>query len=275
MPKSSSSFEVIAHRGFSARAPENTLAAFEAAIQCRAHRVEFDVQLTRDGIPVVIHDDSLERTTNSCGLVRERMHAEIRRLDAGAWSDPRFQGERVPSLDQVLALCRGRIPVNIEVKACQSGAERLQTAPAPGKLGSPIEEQVVEAVRRHESADRAILSSFDGLVLERLRGFAPEITRELLHEDPRRAPGPEALKLARELECAALSVSRDELAARPSLVVEAHAEGLGLKVYTVDDPATMREFLALGVDGIFTNRPDALLELAHKEFPRLLARSGA
>src|SRR5262245_59418730 len=109
--------EVIAHRGSSAVAPENTLAAVDLAIRAKAHRVEFDVQLTKDGVPVVLHDETLERTTNGKGRVRDRTYKEISKLDAGSWFHADFRGERLPTLDMVLELCRGKIPVNVEIKS--------------------------------------------------------------------------------------------------------------------------------------------------------------
>jgi len=139
--------EVIAHRGFSSLAPENTLAAMELAISSKAHRVEFDVQSTRDGVPVVLHDDTLERTTNGKGRVCDKTYQEISKLDAGSWFHPDFRGERVPTLDMVLELCKGKIPVNVEIKSEDSS--------------NGIEMKVLDALRRHESVDSTTVSSFE------------------------------------------------------------------------------------------------------------------
>lgn len=246
--------ELIAHRGLSGLAPENTLAALEGAIQCGAHRVEFDVQLTRDGVAVVFHDDTLERTTSGKGRVGDTSYEEIRKLDAGSWLHPRFKKERVPTLDMVLDLCRGKIPVNVEIKAENPPSSR-------GGIEKGIEKNVVDALHRHHSVDSATVSSFEAPALERVRLLDPQIRRETLYNNPRRPPLPEDLRLSRESGARAFNVSVEELMAREELVEEAHSLGLGLKVYTVDDPRRFLKLLGLRVDGVFTNRPDCLLPL--------------
>ena len=121
---------VTAHRGFSGTAPENTLAAFRAAIDTGCDMIELDVHLSRDNQVVVIHDDTLERTTSGRGNVADQTYAELKRLDAGSWFDPRFSGERIPTLADVLSLARNRILVNIELKKGKKPA--LSAAPANG-----------------------------------------------------------------------------------------------------------------------------------------------
>ena len=239
--------EVIAHRGFSSLAPENTLAAMELAISSKAHRVEFDVQSTRDGVPVVLHDDTLERTTNGKGRVCDKTYQEISKLDAGSWFHPDFRGERVPTLDMVLELCKGKIPVNVEIKSEDSS--------------NGIEMKVLDALRRHESVDSTTVSSFESKVLERVRMLDPRITLETLYNNSRRPPGPKDLCIAKDSGASAFNLSLEELIHREELVLEAHSLGLGLKVYTVDDLPRFRRLLALKVDGVFTNRPDALLSI--------------
>ena len=120
---------LIGHRGYPARYPENTLAAFTGAMDAGCDMIELDVTLTRDRRVVVIHDDTLDRTTNGSGSVRDRTVEEIRRLDAGSWFDPRFAAERVPLLDEVIALTAGRCMLNIEIKD-----ERLRGG-LPGRRG--------------------------------------------------------------------------------------------------------------------------------------------
>jgi len=253
--------EIIAHRGFSASAPENTLAAFEAAILAGADRVEFDVQLTRDGAPVILHDDLLDRTTSGKGPVEAISLDEIRRLDAGSWFDARFARERVPTLDEALDCCAGRIAVNVEIKAAPGGVA------ASGR----IERLVAAALAARRSsgggtAGWAVVSSFDRAALERLRRIDPRIPIELLHDAgpphgdgrPPEPPGDAALDSARALGAAGLNVSLEEIRARPALTAMAHSRSLRIKVYTVDLPEDMERLAALAVDGIFTNRPDVL-----------------
>jgi len=250
--------EIIAHRGFSAIAPENTLAAFEAAIAAGADRVEFDVQLTRDGIPVVIHDDLLDRTTSGKGPVEAISCGEIRRLDAGSWLHPRFGRERVPTLDEALDCCAGRIAVNVEIKALHDAAGAARG----------IERLVAGALARRPAGEWAVVSSFDRGALERLRGIDHRIPIELLHAGappgdgrPPEPPGEADLESALALGAAGLNVSLDEIRARPALAAMAHSRSLRIKVYTVDLPEDMERLVALPVDGIFTNRPDVLRSL--------------
>lgn len=106
----------IAHRGFRAKYPENTQAAFRGALQIQAGMVELDVAMSRDRALVVIHDDTLERTTNGFGRVKDHTLAELKQLDAGSWFSPHFSEERIPTLRQVLELCRDKTLVNIEIK---------------------------------------------------------------------------------------------------------------------------------------------------------------
>src|SRR5438128_5267226 len=125
------------HRGNADEFPENTLASFRSAIELGVDVIECDVHRSEDGGLPVIHDHLLDRTTDGSGLVRDYTMAELKRFDAGSWKDPRFKGERIPSLDEVLAVARGQVGVAIEIKNLP--------LPYPG-----IEELVVEAVRRAE-----------------------------------------------------------------------------------------------------------------------------
>ena len=249
------STEVIAHRGFSGRAPENTPAAFRLALESRADRVEFDVLLTRDGVPVVIHDALLDRTTNGRGLVAEMDLSAIRALDAGSWFDPRFAGERVPTLDETLALCSDRIAVNVEIK---------EEAVVPGTCRpESIESRVIEALRRYGLLGSAVVSSFDLLSTQRIRQLEPSLACEILFNRPGGFPTLSDLEAVKSGGFRGLSLSTDELRGWPEVVARAHELGLGVKVYTVDDPTEMAMLLDLGVDGIFTNRPDLLASLVH------------
>ncbi len=243
--------EVIAHRGLSARAPENTLSAIRAAIEGGADRVEFDVLISRDGVPVVIHDADLDRTTDGKGPVAALNIEQLRRLDAGRWFHPRFAGERVPTLDEALDLCRGRISVNVEVKG---------EAVRPGARNEPkgVEARIVEAVRRRAMEAVTVVSSFEPLALERFRVLAPEIVRQSLYE-PARHRGLGPADVCRAVAARAFNCSKDEVNA--AWIDEAHRAGLKINVYTVDEPQEFEDLIRQGVDGIFTNRADGMLEL--------------
>lgn len=241
--------EVIAHRGFSGIAPENTIAAIREAIACGADRVEFDVLLTRDGAPVVIHDPDLDRTTDGRGPVAARDLPEVRRLDAGRWFQPRFTGERVPTLEEALRECRGRTAMNLEIKP-----EAVD--PGPGEAREGIEARVVEAIRALGLEKSVAVSSFEPRALLRVGRLAPEITLWSLYEPGlHRGMGPREVCAA--VRSAAFGCAVDEVS--PRWIAEAHREGLRVNVYTADDPAVLRELIRLGVDGVFTNWPDRLL----------------
>ncbi|MGH7411421.1 MAG: glycerophosphodiester phosphodiesterase family protein, partial [Candidatus Methylomirabilis sp.] len=152
----------IAHRGASALAPENTMAAFEKAIELGADVIELDLHLTRDGELVVIHDDTLDRTTDGRGPVHGRSLEEIRRLDAGRWFGQAFAGERIPTLSEVLDRFAGKIPLALEVKA--------GSAFFPG-----IEERLVSALRHHSAVEQTAVASFDHFALKRLKEIEPTL----------------------------------------------------------------------------------------------------
>jgi glycerophosphoryl diester phosphodiesterase len=227
---------VIAHRGASARRPENTLPAYELAIELGADMIEIDLHRTRDGAIVVTHDEELGGLGGE-GEIADRTRAEIRGLDAGA-------GERIPDLDEVLDRFGQRIPFNLEIKQGTRGSY-------PG-----LEAAAWDAARGRGLEQRTLFSSFYDPVLAALRELAPEARIGLLIS--RRFPQ-EALKRARELGAEALHpevslVDRE-------LVESAHGEGLVVYPFTVDAAGEMERLLALGVDGLFTNHPDRLRAL--------------
>ena len=150
---------LIGHRGYPALYPENTLASFEGAMQAGCDMIELDVTLTRDRKLVVIHDDTLDRTTTGKGPVRGHALAEIKALDAGSWFDARFAAERVPELSEVIRLTAGRCMLNIEIKESAFEADYPVDA---------IEHQVVKLVKTSGALDRVIISSFDKRILERI-----------------------------------------------------------------------------------------------------------
>lgn len=228
---------VIAHRGASADAPENTLSAFRLARRLGAGMVELDVHRTKDRRLVVIHDPSLTRTTGVRAAVASRTLAEMADLDAGSWFAPRFSHERVPTLEAVLAALGPRMAVNIEIK---SGRR-----PYPG-----LEARLVARLRRLGWVRRALISSFHLASLTRVRRLHPTIAIGILvHPWSLDA----ALRRARQL--GAVSVHPPARAVTAALVDRLHAAGLLVLPYTVDRRADQARLLRLGVDGFFTNRP--------------------
>ncbi len=228
---------VVAHRGASGDAPENTLAAFRRALEMGVDAVELDVHLTRDGEPVVIHDHVLDRTTDGSGLVRDQTLAAVRHLDAGRWFGERFAGERVPTLAEALDLLRP-VRVIVEVKN--------------GPIYYPGIAARVAAEVRAAGHDGVTVSSFDHPVLLELKPGAPELRTAVLFVG--RLVNP--VGVARDARADALHVHWAFLT--PELVASAHAAGLCVEAWTVDDPAHMNLVLDVAPDGVMTNYPDRL-----------------
>ncbi len=227
----------IAHRGASGGFPENTLVAFRAAIEAGANMCELDVQLTRDGAMVVIHDERVDRTTDGSGAVAAKLLAEIKQLDAGKSLGSRFKGEGIPTLEEVFDLVDGRCGLNIELKA------------------AGLETKVSDLVRLRGAAGTTLISSFDWEAMARIRHIAPELRVGLLASRwPARLIG-----AATEIKADAINPRFDMVT--EDLCVAAHDRGINVYAWTVDEPATMRRLIADGVDGIVTNWPGRLAEL--------------
>ncbi len=239
MEQSQSPFPAIeAHRGDSSNAPENTLAAFKAAIDLKAPWIELDVHPTRDGALVVIHDDTVERTTGAAGEVCDLALAEIQNLDAGSWFSPRFAGERIPQLAEVFELVApSETRLNIEIKAAPDGQDV-----APG---------VVELLRRYRKEREYVVSSFDLPALLEVQALAPEVPLAIL------GWGPDLLAIAKEHHFPWIHGFFATMDA--DIVAQAHAAGIGVNVWTVDDPDTLDSWRTMGVDKICTNRPALML----------------
>jgi glycerophosphoryl diester phosphodiesterase len=242
---------VVAHRGASSRYPENTLPAFEAAVELGAPVVELDVRLSADGVPVVIHDADVSRTTGGRGLVHELTAAEIVRLPAGTPEVP----ARVPTLGQALAVLSGRAGVAIEIK-------NIPGEPAYDAEGRRLVAAALAEVERSRFEGPVLVISFDLRSLATARELAPDVTRGLLstdHLDPRDALAL-ALGAGHHLVLPQVGAVR---AAGPGFVEEAHAAGVRVGTWTVDDAPTLGELFSWGVDAIASNDVEAALaELA-------------
>jgi glycerophosphoryl diester phosphodiesterase len=230
--------DVIAHRGASGTAPENTLPAFRRAEELGADMIELDVQLTRDGHPVVIHDWTLDRTTSGRGAVRRRTLAEISRLDAGAWFGHGFADTRVPTLDQVFAAVG--IPVNVELKA--AGDDRL-------------ERRVLDTVTRAGALERVIFSSFDAASLARLRALSGDADLAVLWAGRSIS---RALALAGRVGARSLHLRTSRVVT--SAITAGHAAGLAVRVWTVNAAAEFTRLTDAGADGVFTDYPERFLQ---------------
>jgi glycerophosphoryl diester phosphodiesterase len=232
----------VAHRGASGLAPENTHAAFAAALETGVDAIELDCQLSADGELVVIHDETLDRTTDGHGPVGDRTWAELARLDAGAWRGERFRGERIPRLAGVLAQVRGRARLNVEIKSARD-------------LGM-VEPRLATLVGAGD-ADRVLFSSFHPAALRRLRAEAPWAALGVLWD---RGSAEDALALAGEVGACCL-VPGWPLVDR-ALVEAARGRGLGVWAWTVNAAEEMRRLAALGVDALFSDYPERFADLA-------------
>lgn len=237
---------VIGHRGAAKRAPENTLAGFRTAAALGLRWVEFDVRLTADDRLVLLHDDRLDRTTNGSGKVRARSLHEIRALDAGAWFSAEFAGERVPTLEEAIErLAALGLGANIEIK-CAPGEEA-----AAGRATARV-------VTRCWPADRPLplITSFRDGCVAAAAAEAPELPRGYLMGEVR--PG-------WERRCAALgcrTVHCNQRLLDRAAVARLKRAGLPLLVYTVNERERARQLFDFGVDGVFSDVPDVVLEVA-------------
>jgi len=235
---------VIAHRGFSGAAPENTLAAVRAAIDVGADMAEIDVTLTSDGKVVVIHDTNLRRTTNGGGEILQFSLADLGRLDAGSWFSKSFVGERIPTLEAMLAEVDDRILLNVEIKS--------------EAVGRGVVKKVGAAIRARGMAEEIVVSSFSPTALEKMRTAAPEIrTAVLFNEELQQGMDP--VEIVNGVGAIAFNISRVRLT--PEMLRRCHENGIPVAVYTVNKKRHMRKTVALGVDAIFTDHPDRLLEV--------------
>jgi len=236
---------IFAHRGACRVAPENTLPAFEAAIRLGADGVELDVQYSSDGGLVVFHNPTLEKTSTGSGRVTSHTLAELRELDAGSWFGPEFAGVRIPTLDEVLVLLKGKLLVNIELKALDVASQSLGP-------------DVVQAVRRQDMADQVVLSSFNPFALRAAKRAGPEMETALLLAPD--LPGWMRWGITRRHSLA------DGLHPELAMVDEAYVArarrlGMPVRVWTVNAEADLRRMIALGVDAIITDVPDVARKL--------------
>ncbi|MFA5960604.1 MAG: glycerophosphodiester phosphodiesterase [Tatlockia sp.] len=233
---------IIGHRGASAYAPENTLAAFEKALSLGCRYLEFDVMLSADGEPFVFHDEQLQRTTNGRGAFGQMEAMYLRTLDAGKWFAKGFQGEKIPSFKDVLQwLALNQVKANIEIK------------PFPGTT-----EKTTVAVLQHinqffpHTEELPLVSSFDWKALTLCRAIAPEMPLGLLLDEWDK----DWLAKANALQCYSLHFNRRALTA--ARVQEIKAEGFHLYVYTVNRKRQAQRLLGWGVDALFSDYPDLL-----------------
>ncbi|MEI6289157.1 MAG: glycerophosphodiester phosphodiesterase family protein [Chloroflexota bacterium] len=234
---------IFAHRGASAYAPENTLAAFELAADQGAKAIEFDVKLTTDKQVVILHDQTLDRTTNGTGQVTKQSYAELKELDAGSWKSEKFSGEPIPLLNDVLEAVGKRVLINIELTNYATPMDGLVM-------------YVAQIVKKHNLQNRIMFSSFYFTNLLSARKLLPEVPIGLLILDGNQGWHQRVVSYMFKFDADHPYVTD----VTGAMVSRLHKAGRRVHVWTVNDPADMRKLRSMGVDGIFTDDPILALE---------------
>jgi len=236
----------FAHRGARRQAPENTLPAFTRALELGADGVELDVQLSADMVPVIIHNGTVNATTDGSGQVAKLSLDALRELDAGSHLSAEFAGTRIPTLDEVFELIGRRLLINVELKDF--------------KLNSPLPEIVIDRVRAHGLEQSVLFSSFNPFMLRATKRLAPEMPAGYLY-----APG---LPLPLAKGWLARPVIGPHEARHPHFSMVdtgymnwARQHGYRVNVWTVNEPEDMQQMIGLGVDMIITDVPDVLHQI--------------
>ena len=229
---------VTGHRGASGNAPENTLASLEKAMDFGVDFSEIDVQLTADKQVVLLHDETLARTTDDSGFVYHKNLADLKKLDAGTWFSPKFPNERIPTLAEAIELVNGYMKLNIEIKMSEEMAE--------------LPHKVVEIIRSYDFVDQCIVTSFDSMAIKRVKEIAPEITTGLIfygkYEQGVFQGDWEILSCERKV-------------VDSTFVQQARKAKKKIHVWTVNEPTEIKRLIALNVDGIISDYPERALAL--------------
>jgi glycerophosphoryl diester phosphodiesterase len=227
----------VGHRGAKGHAPENIMISFMMGADMGVNAVETDVHLSKDGEVVLIHDHTVDRTTNGHGFVKDMTLAELKKLDAGSWYDPRFAGERIPTLAELLAWAKDRVGIAIEIKN--------------GPLYYPgIAEKTIRLLRQHGMERQVILISFDHFVLREAKKIAPEIATGILYV------GGLVDAVAAAHATMADALHPNWAFVTPDLVRTVHEAGLAISPWNPNDLPTLRMLSQMGVDSVGTDYPE-------------------
>ena len=248
-PRSDDDFTTIAHRGASAYYPENTLPSFEGAIAMGADMVEIDVQFTSDKEVVIFHDEKVLRCTDGQGKIADHTLAELKKLDAGSWFDKKFQNARIPTLAEVLGVCKNKIVVNIEIK----------TESVSKMFFGGIEEKCLKIVKQNGMNDHVVFSSFDPRAIMHLKQIDNNVTVAVLF-DKKHYGSKLPSDIIESMGADAFNCSSSEF--NRKWLANVHLNNIPVNIYTVNDAKNMRRFINMGVSGIFTNKPDILKRVA-------------
>lgn len=228
---------VIAHRGASSYAPENTFAAFDLALRMGVRHIELDVDLTSDNHIVVIHDDTVDRTTNGSGPVTSHTLAALRGLDAGSWFGTSFAGERIPTFDEVLACYQGRVHIHTELKGHSLS----------------LSQRTADLVRRHGMESQVTMTSFQDVRLGEIRAYAPELPVGWLVQEV------DDRTIARAHDMGVTQLCPRASGLTPEVVHRLHREGFVVRAWGVTTEELMRQVVQAGADGMTVNFPDKLI----------------
>ncbi len=249
--KENQQFKKIGHRGAAGLAPENTLTAISKGLEHRVDRIEVDVQQTKDGKVILMHDLSLDRTTNAEGMVKDYTYDQIAGFDAGNWFNPAFANEKIPTLEEAIQLINARAELIIEIK---KGNDYYPN----------IEENIINILKENNSINWCIIHSFDTKVLERIHEIAPSIRLHKLFIGKLRHL-PVVVSLNNGIETYNIDAYPyiDEYSinynyANKALIKKLQSKGKKVNVWTANSQSIIDDMIALGVDGIITDFPDKL-----------------
>jgi len=236
--------KVIGHRGACAYAPENTLESILTAAEIGTEWVELDVMLTADDVPIIFHDDSLERTTNGSGNVAETPYSTIQALEAGSWYGDSFSGIKIPTLEEAIeVLVDKKLGLNLEIK------------PTPGRERETAEAALDILSHYWDDHERLLISSFQLQCLEVAHDMAPDWYRGVLFDDDQEMPE-NWRDMVDYVEAATVNIGRK--AATRTLIEEIMDFEKAILVYTINDPQEARQLQSWGVDAVFSDNPDVI-----------------
>ncbi len=230
---------IIAHRGLKKHYPENTISAFDAAIENRAVMIELDVSLSKDREVVVIHDDTLDRTTNGTGLVCDYTLAELKELDAGSWFSKEFKNEKIPTLIEIFEKYVDKTTINIEIKPEAFEVDAQEDS---------IEKQIIKLLREFNCFNSTIISSFEKRIIHRISQMPDKPLLAFLSEEPA-----DSNVLAFIKDNDIFSWNPDYTVITQEQISLMHENGVKVFSFTVNDKATANRLLKMGVDGLFTD----------------------
>lgn len=243
---------IISHRGANTFAPQNTIPAFQKSIELKVDGFETDVHLTKDGIPVLCHNYTINATSDSKGNITAFTYDELSQFDFGSYFSPAYKGTKIPTVDEFLTLAeKADLKVlNIELKSPKEAKE------------AEIVELTIDMVKEHGLLDRLLISSFNPELLVRAKEYEPECKTGLLYSPDKRLGwviSRDAVAYAENIGANALHPH--EIFVSRNYVDRAHAHGIMVNPWTVDKPKNIEKMLDCGVDGIITNRPDLVKHL--------------